>query len=122
MIVMLYEGAIRQLAEAKLAIAAGSPEARWRHVAKAGAIIEGLQSCLDHRTGGEVARHLDRFYTYVTLRLQQINLRNDPAICDELASNLGTMRASWIAAAARLGAAPLPPPSAPPPSGAVLSY
>jgi flagellar protein FliS len=105
MIVLLYDGAIRQLSQARSAIQESAPEARWRHVSKASAIIEGLQGCLDHAAGGEIARLLDRFYTYVTVRLQEINVRNDIGICDEILTHLGTMRASWIAAAERLAIA-----------------
>lgn len=97
MIVMLYDGAIGQLVHARAAIKAGAIEARWQHVRKAAAIIEGLQGCLDHSAGGQVAALLDRFYSYVGMRLLQIDLRNDPAICDELVARLGEMRASWAA-------------------------
>ncbi|HMR32199.1 MAG TPA: flagellar export chaperone FliS [Geminicoccaceae bacterium] len=100
MIVMLYDGAIGQLAHARAAILAGAIEERWRHVRKAVAIVEGLQGSLDHAAGGEVAALLDRFYDYVGMRLVQIDLRNDPGICDELMARLGEMRASWSAIAA----------------------
>lgn len=106
MIVMLYDGAIGQLAHAKAAILSGAIEERWRHVRKAAAIVEGLQGCLDHAAGGEIATLLDRFYNYVGMRLVQIDLRNDPAICDELVARLGEMRASWSAMASGAPAAP----------------
>ena len=108
MIVMLYDGAIGQLAHAKAAILSGAIEERWRHVRKAAAIVEGLQGCLDHAAGGEIAALLDRFYDYVGMRLVQIDLRNDPAICDELAARLGEMRASWSAMAADAASAAVP--------------
>ena len=100
MIAMLYDGAIGQLAHARAAILAGAIEERWRHVRKAVAIVEGLQGSLDHAAGGEVAALLDRFYDYVGMRLVQIDLRNDPGICDELMARLGEVRASWRAIAA----------------------
>ena len=64
-------------------------------VRKATAIIEGLQSCLDHARGGEIARNLDRIYTHVIFRLQRINLTDDPAICDEVIARLDQLRAAW---------------------------
>ncbi len=96
-IVMLYEGAILRLQEAKKAIAEERIEDRHRAVSKAAAIVDALQGCLDFEQGGEVATHLDRFYTYVSFRIRQIDVRNDPAICDELIARLGEMRESWAA-------------------------
>src|SRR3954452_7690479 len=97
MVVMLYDGAIAQIGQARAAIGERAIEARWRHVAKATAIIEGLQGCLDHSLGGEIARLLDRFYTYLAVRLQEIDIRNDPLVCDELIARLTSVRASWLA-------------------------
>lgn len=105
-IVLLYDGAIRLLREAEAAIAEGAIERRHGCVAKAFAIVNALQCCLDFERGGEVARSLDRFYGYVLHRLTRIDLTNDPAICVELAGMLGQMRASWAAIAE--------PPPAPP--------
>lgn len=104
-IVMLYDGAIAQLVEARAAIAANAVERRWQHVRKATAIVDGLQGCLDHVAGGDIARQLDRIYTYAGFRLQQINLRNDSAVCDELIGLLGMLRTSWASLADRESAA-----------------
>jgi flagellar secretion chaperone FliS len=94
-IVMLYDGAIRRVKEARQAIE--QQRVRERHVAvqKASAIVEALQMALDHQRGGEIAGQLDKIYTYVGFRLQRINLDDDPAICDELVARLGELRASW---------------------------
>ncbi|HFA59965.1 MAG TPA: flagellar export chaperone FliS [Rhodospirillales bacterium] len=96
-IVMLYDGAILRLQEAKRAIAENRIEDRHRAVSKAAAIIDALHGCLDFERGGEVATHLDRFYTYVSFRMRLIDVRNDPSICDELIARLGEMRGSWAA-------------------------
>jgi flagellar protein FliS len=64
-------------------------------VRKSSTIIEALQDCLDHEQGGEIARQLDQIYTYIIFRLQAVNLKNDPAICDEVAERLGDLRESW---------------------------
>jgi flagellar secretion chaperone FliS len=93
---MLHDGAIQRIEEAKAAIAARRIEARFNLVMKAHAIIGALQSCLDFDQGGEVAPLLDRFYGYVLGRLTLINLRDDPAICDELVRLLRQMRDSWV--------------------------
>lgn len=94
-IVMLYDGAIGRLREASRAISDGRIEDRFIAVSKAAAIVNALHACLDLERGGDLASRLDRLYTYFSLRLQQINTRNDPAICSELIDRLGQLRASW---------------------------
>lgn len=94
-IVMLYDGAIRRLKEARIAIQEGRIEERYHLVMKAYAIVNALQSCLDFDQGGEVAPLLDRFYGYLLGRMMQINIKNDASICDEVVERLMLMRASW---------------------------
>jgi len=110
-IVLLYDGAIRRLKEARQAIAARRVRDRLVAVNKAAAIIEALQAALDHERGGEIAANLDRIYTHISLRLHQINLLDDPAICDELIARLGELRTSWAELAGG-GRAPGPAPIA----------
>lgn len=111
MIVLLYDGAARHVRASRAAIEAGAIEQRWRSVGKAAAIVEALQRCLDHARGGEVARSLDAWYTMLSLRLQQINLRNDIAACDEVLASLAAVRASWAGVALQATVA-VPPPTA----------
>ena len=94
-VVMLYDGALRRLREARQAILEGRIEDRFLAVQKASAIIDGLHACLDFEHGGDVAPLLDRTYGYIGLRLQQINARQDPAICDELIAHLNELRQAW---------------------------
>ena len=96
-IVLLHDSAIRNLREARAAIRERRIEARFHRVTRAHAIVAALQSCLDFERGGEIARTLDRLYHHTLGRLMLINLRNDPAICEELRQLLGQMRAGWAA-------------------------
>lgn len=109
-IVMLYDGAMQALSRARQAIAEGRIEDRCNAVNKAHAIVHGLQCQLDFAAGGEIARLLDRYYGYLLGRMTQVNIRNDPSICDELLTRLREMRASW-AAIAQGGALPEPAPA-----------
>jgi flagellar protein FliS len=94
-IVMLYDGAVHRLNEAKLAAQERRIEERCIAVGKAHAIIHGLQCQLDFRAGGDIAALLDDYYNYILHRMTQINIKNDPAVCEELISRLREMRASW---------------------------
>jgi flagellar secretion chaperone FliS len=115
-VVLLYDGAIRRIKEARDAIGRRAIKERYVAIAKAAAIIDALQACLDHERGGEIARNLDQLYTYFGLRLQRINLRDDVQVCDELVERLGELRASW-AQIADVGAAPGAAGPAAPPAG-----
>lgn len=116
-VVMLYDGAVARLREARRAIGEGRIEDRFRAVQKASAIVDALHACLDLERGGEVAARLDRLYTYVGLRLPLINTRDDAAICDELAARLGELRDAWDVLADG-GTDPAPAPRLPAPAGA----
>lgn len=94
-IVLLYDGAIRRIKEARCAIEAKRINERYIAVTKAAAIVDALHACLDHEQGGEIAQNLDRLYTHIAFRLQSINLTDDPAICDELSARLGELRSAW---------------------------
>jgi flagellar secretion chaperone FliS len=94
-VVMLYDGAIARLHEARRAIAEGRIEDRFNAVQKASRIVDALHACLDFERGGEVAPLLDRLYTYVSLRMQRINTGNDAAVCDEVIARLGELRDAW---------------------------
>jgi flagellar protein FliS len=108
-IVMLYDGVIHRLHEMRAAVEAGEIERRFALTQRIAAIIGGLQAALDHERGGEVAPLLDRFYGFALWRLNQINLRNDPTLCDELVARFTELRASWAVLA---GDSPPPAPRA----------
>lgn len=94
-VVMLYDGALSRLREARAAIEGGRAGERYTAVSKALAIVEALQSCLDIEQGGEIARHLDRLYTHFGFRLGTLNLEPDVGVCDELIAQVGELRAAW---------------------------
>jgi flagellar secretion chaperone FliS len=115
-IVLLYDGAIRRIKEARRALEQGRINDRYIAVHKAAAIIDALHACLDYERGGEIARQLDQIYTYVGFRLQRINLNGGVAICDELVLRLGELRTSW-AQIAELGSARVGTHATPAPGG-----
>ena len=122
-IALLHESAIRNLLDAKLAIAQRRIEDRFNRVIKAHAIIGALQSCLDFERGGEIAPLLDRLYDHMLSRLMLINLHDDPSVCDEIVQLLGRMRDGWAEIASGTtppGSVPIPA-SSPHASSAALS-
>ena len=94
-IVMLYDGMIRRIEEARQACLEGRVEERWRATQKAVRICDALQACLDHEQGGSMAATLGRWYAMVAMKMQQINVGNEADRCSEIIGLLRDVRASW---------------------------
>ena len=101
LVVMLYDGALRFLTEAREAQAAGNMAARGRALRRVTAIIAECQSTLDLQKGGDVAAELDRLYSYISGRLLDVTLKRDPSAIDEVARLMATLREGWAQAAAQ---------------------
>src|SRR5262245_52783790 len=86
LIVMLYDGALRAIFDAKVAMARSEIAQKGGAISKAIAIIqEGLRPALDLNAGGEIAANLMALYDYIVTRLLYANLKNDPHSLDESA-------------------------------------
>jgi flagellar protein FliS len=96
LILMLYDGAIFALADAKTHMAK-------RHIAEKGAAIskairiieEGLKASLDVPAAGELGRRLAALYDYMVGRLLIGNLQNRVEFIDEVSRLLGELRSAW---------------------------
>lgn len=108
LVVMLYDGAIGALGEAREALARKDVRARTEAVTRALAIVSELQSTLNVKEGGDVARELDRLYTYMNARLLDITLHSDAAAAEELHRLLSTLRDAWSQIAVPQAAAAMP--------------
>ena len=94
-IVMLYDGAIRFMRQAKEAIAQNRIEDRYNTLVKANDILMGLQSCLDFEKGGDIAKVLYGFYAGLIDRIFTIHRTNSSETCDEVIADLKQMRDVW---------------------------
>jgi flagellar secretion chaperone FliS len=99
LVVMLYDGALRFVGEARDAIGRNDVPARVAATRRALDIVAELQSSLNMEQGGDIARELDRLYTYMSSRLLDVT-RGDGAAADELHKLLGTLREGWSQASA----------------------
>lgn len=94
-VVLLYDGMIKEVGKAKMAIEEGRIEDRFNATQKACQILIGLQSHLDFERGGDISLMLDQFYHTIFRDLQQVNMKNSVELCDEIVGALGEVRASW---------------------------
>ncbi|RME74831.1 MAG: flagellar export chaperone FliS [Planctomycetota bacterium] len=79
LVLLLLEGAVREIDRARLAIDARKPAAAGEAFSRAVAIVGELRSVLDHERGGELAANLAALYTYVQRALIEANAARDPA-------------------------------------------
>lgn len=108
LIVMLYEGALLQISQARNAIATGDAAVRAKSIHKAIQIIEeGLVVALDPR-GGELAGHLRSLYQYMASRLLSASIKSDVAALDEVSKLMNELLGAWRSIDPRNGAAAAP--------------
>lgn len=100
LIQMLMEGGLTRLAQARGAMERNQTALKGELVGKAIAIVGGLRQALNLEQGGELAVNLDNLYAYMTTRLMEANLKNDPAILEEVADLLREVKSGWDAIAA----------------------
>lgn len=96
-VVMLYDGAIRYLQQARSAIEANRIEERFNLLQRASEVVIGLQSSIDFDSGGEVAHTLHRFYTDISMRILAVNFKDVEGVnlCNGIIHDLKQMRDIW---------------------------
>lgn len=95
LVIMLYEGATRSLAQARAAIQQQNGDAKREAISRALAIVAELQNILDVDQGGEIAASLDSLYYFVNERIIDANQRNDIRALDEAIRVLTPLHEAW---------------------------
>lgn len=109
LILMLYDGALASIHQARGHLAAGRVAEKGAAIGKAIRIIdEGLKVSVDADAGGQLAQRLLSLYDYLVMRLLQANLRNEEAALTEVTRHLNELRDAWlrIAPGGQSGGAP----------------
>jgi len=78
LLLMMYEGAIKFLKQAKAGLETNDIAKFCRFLSKGQAIIAELMNTLDFEKGGTIARDLDRLYDFMLFYLTEANLYRDP--------------------------------------------
>jgi len=95
LVVMLYDGVLAALEQAKRAMEAGDLVAKRDALSRSFAILGQLQGSLNLEVGGEVAARLDGLYGYVAQRLTAANVDCDPGPVMEAIRLLQVVREGW---------------------------
>jgi len=96
LIIMMYDGTLKFLNQAKMAIEEKKIEPAHNAIQRAHRIIDELNFSLNMEAGGEVAENLRRFYQYIDTELTKANLKKDPKIIDRIMGLLSEMKSSWV--------------------------
>jgi flagellar secretion chaperone FliS len=94
---ILYEYATLGVQDARSSLSQGDIAARAKAIAKVIAILGELESSLDHKLGGEIARHLARLYRYMREKLTLANLKQADEPLAEVEALLKTLGEAWQA-------------------------
>lgn len=90
---MLYNGCLKFLTIAKKAMLDKNIEAKNTNLQKAQAIITELMVTLDMNV--PISKEIQPLYDYMKRRLLEANIKNDPAIIDEVAGLVTEFRDTW---------------------------
>ena len=95
LVVMLYDGALRSIAQARDALERKDIRARRDGISRAMSVISELQSTLDMEKGGAISEKLDGLYVYINDRLIEATKKQDAGPLEEAARLLTTLRDAW---------------------------
>lgn len=103
LILMLYQGARKAIAQARMHLQQGNIGPRGEAIGKAVDIVaSGLQAALNKEAGGEIAERLDALYSYMTRQLLLANLESSDEMLVEVDRLLGTLEEAWIGVGAEV--------------------
>lgn len=96
LVVMLYDGAIRFLDQAAVALDNQDMTAKAVALSKAFAILNELQNTLNVKDGGELAKQLDALYAHMHDRLVDANVQRSSAPIRDVINLLTPLRDAWV--------------------------
>jgi flagellar protein FliS len=97
LILMLYDGLLKQLRLAKAHMARKEIGLKASCITRALSILDqGLLCSLNLEAGGDIASQLQSLYMYCGQRLLHANLRNDQAALDEVIRLIEPLRGAWF--------------------------
>jgi flagellar protein FliS len=93
---MLFDGALLCVASARQHMDTQNIAAKGENISKAINIItNGLKASLDMAAGGELSERLAALYDYMCERLLLANMKNNPAVLDEVRNLLHELKSAW---------------------------
>ena len=94
-LLMLYEGAIRFIKQAKIAMEEKRIADKGKYISKATAILSELMATLDFKVGGELAVDLENLYVFMIDKLIEGNIENKVESLTQVENLLNTLYVAW---------------------------
>ena len=97
---LLYEGAIRNLERARIALSdakTSKSAIAGESLGKALGILGELRASLDHEVGGELSKNLDRLYEFGIDRIAKANLERTAEPLEGVLKVLRSLKEGWDA-------------------------
>lgn len=104
LVVMLFDGLLKFMAQAKTAIDARQIEAAHNALIRAQDIVLELQRTLDHSQAPELAANLDALYSYFFKQLVEANRQKSRAAVEEIEPFVLELRDAFAQAEQQLAA------------------
>lgn len=98
LLLMMYEGAIKYIKKALLAIENNNIAERGMNIGFAYDVIMELNNTLNHEVGGEVAQNLEQLYLFMTDQLIKANIKADKEKLESVLKILETLYGGWVQA------------------------
>lgn len=102
LLLMLYEGAIRFMKQAALAIDKKDIAGRGMNIGRAYDIVVELSNTLNFEAGGDLAKNLEQLYMFVTEQLTKANVKNDKKPIEDALKIMETLYSGWVGAVEKL--------------------
>ncbi len=97
-LLMLYEGAIRFVKQALIAIEKKDIAGRGINIGRAYDIVMELNNTLNHEVGGDIAKNLEQLYMFITEQLTKTNATGQPKPLEDALKVLETLYSGWVEA------------------------
>lgn len=101
-LLMLYEGAMRFIKQAMIAIDNKDIAGRGMNIGRAFDIILELNNTLNHEKGGEIAKNLEQLYMFITDQLTKSNATGQRKPLEDALKILETLYSGWVEALEKL--------------------
>lgn len=95
LVIQCYDQIVNSLYAAARALEAGDIERKTQDLDHALLIVSHLQNALDFDAGGEVARHLERFYTVMREEILRASAAGRAPAIVEVAGHFVSLREAW---------------------------
>jgi flagellar secretion chaperone FliS len=102
LLLMLYEGCIRFIKQAMLAVDKKDIAGRGMNIGRAYDIVAELSNTLNFETGGDLAKQLEQLYMFVNEQLTKSNIRGEKKPLEDALKIMETLYSGWVEAVEKI--------------------